>query len=64
MNFWMKSWLFFCKLNMKDGNVFYTDIYYIYENNNENIYTFIYIKKLKKCLCLFIKIFSNYQAAY
>ena len=49
---------------MKDGNVFYTDIYYIYENNNENIYTFIYIKKLKKCLCLFIKIFSNYQAAY
>ena len=48
MNFWMKSWLFFCKLNIKDGNIFYTDIYCIYDNNNKNIYMFIYKKKFKK----------------
>ena len=32
---------FFCKLNIKEGNVFYT---YIYKNNNKNIYMFIYKK--------------------
>ena len=48
MNFWMKSWLFFCKLNIKDGNIFYTDVYCIYDNNNKNIYMFIYKKKFKK----------------
>ena len=40
---------FFRKLNIKDGNVFYTDIYiYIYDNNNKNMYMFIYKKKFKK----------------
>ena len=56
--FWKKNWglkrekiiKFFCRLNIKDGNVFYTDIYiyiyiYIYDNNN-NTYMFIYIKKV------------------
>ena len=43
---------------------FYTDIYYIYNNNTKNIYMVIYKKSLKKCLCLFNKTFSNYQATY
>ena len=51
---------FFCKVNMKDGNVFYTDIC-IYDNNNKNIYMFIYKKSLKKCLRHFNKTFSNYH---
>ena len=50
-----KNYLF-CKLNIKDGNVFYT---YIYNNNNKNIYMFIYKKSLTKCLCRFNKTFSN-----
>ena len=33
--------IIFCKLNIKDGNVFYTDIYYIYDNNTKNIYMVI-----------------------
>ena len=37
--------IFFCKLNIKDDNFFYTDIY-IYDNN-KNIYMLIY-KKFKK----------------
>ena len=48
MNFWMKNLLFFCKLNIKDDNVFDTDIYYIYDNNTKNIYMVIYKKKFKK----------------
>ena len=56
--------IIFCKLNIKDGNVFYTDIYYIYDNNTKNIYMVIYKKKFKKCLYLFNKAFSNYQATY
>ena len=47
MNFWMKNWLFFCKLNIKDGNDFYTDIYYIYDNNTKNTYMIIYKKEFK-----------------
>ena len=44
--------------------IFFTHIY-IYDNNNKNIYMFIYIKKsLKKCLRLFNKTFSNYQTTY
>ena len=34
---------------------------YIYDNNNENIYMFIYKKKLKKYLHRFNKTFSNYH---
>ena len=53
---------FFCKLNIKDGNVFYTDIYTI---TTIKIFTCSYIKKsLKKCLRRFNKTFSNYQATY
>ena len=70
INFWMKNWgvkrekiIVFCKLTIKDGSVFYTDIY-IYNYNNKIIYMFIYNKSLKKCLRLFNKTFSNYQAAY
>ena len=37
---------------------------YIYNYNNKIIYMFIYNKSLKKCLRLFNKTFSNYQAAY
>ena len=48
MNFLMKNGSFFCKLNIKDGNAFYTDIYYICDNNNKNIYMFMYKKKFKK----------------
>ena len=33
---------FFCELNIKDGNVFYTDIY-IYNIYIYNIYIYIYI---------------------
>ena len=54
--------LFFCKLNIKDGNVFYTDIYTI---TTIKIFTCSYIKKsLKKCLRRFNETFSNYQATY
>ena len=43
--------------------VFFTQIYiYIYNYNNKIIYMFIYNKSLKKCLRLFNKTFSNYQA--
>ena len=53
---------FFCKLNIKDGNVFYTDIYTI---TTIKIFTYSYIKKsLKKCLRSFNKTFSNQQANY
>ena len=53
---------FFCKLNIKDGNVFYRDIYTI---TTIKMFTCSYIKKsLKKCLCAFNKSFSNYQATY
>ena len=52
---------FFCKLIIKDGNVF-TQIY-IYDNN-KNIYMLIYKKSLKKCLRLFNEIFCNCQANY
>ena len=53
---------FFCKLNIKDGNVFYTDIYTI---TTIKIFTCSYIKKsLKKCLRRFNKTFNYYQAAY
>ena len=53
---------FFCKLNIKDGNVFNTDIYTI---TAIKIFTCSYIKKsLKKCLRRFNKTFSNYQATY
>ena len=64
MNFWMKNWLFFCKLNIKDDNGFYTDIYYIYDNNTKNTYMIICKKSLKKSLCHLDKTFSNYQATY
>ena len=48
---------FFCKLNIKDGNVFNTDIYTI---TAIQIFTCSYIKKsLKKCLRRFNKTFSN-----
>ena len=42
--------IIFCKLNIKDGNVFYTDIYYIYiyDNNTTKIFTWSYIKKVLK----------------
>ena len=40
----------------------FTQIYY--DNNNKNIYMFIYNKSLKKCLRRFNKTFSNYQATY
>ena len=54
--------LFFCKLNIKDGNVFYRDIYTI---TTIKMFTCSYIKKsLKKCLRAFNKSFSNYQATY
>ena len=44
--------------------MFFTQIY-IYDNNNKNIYMFIYKKKsLRKRLRLFNKTFSNYQATY
>ena len=39
-----KNYYFFDKLNIKDANVFYIDIYR-YDNNN-NTYMFIYIKKV------------------
>ena len=56
--------MFLCKLNIKDGNVFYTDIY-IYTITTRKICTCSYIKKsLKKCLRRFNKRFSNYQATY
>ena len=41
--------------------MFFTQIY-IYDNNNKNIYMLIYKKSLKKCLRLFHKTFSNFQA--
>ena len=33
---------------LQDGNVFNTDICYIYDNTNKDIYMFIYKKKFKK----------------
>ena len=55
---------FFCKLNIKDGNVFYIYIY-IYTITIIKIFTCSYIKQsLKKCLRRFNKTFSNYQATY
>ena len=57
-----KREFFFCKLNIKDGNVFYK--IYRHDNSTKNIYMFIYKKRLKKCLYRFNKIFSNYQATY
>ena len=52
--------IFFCKLNIKDGNVAYTDIYTI---TTIKLFTCSYIKKsLRKCLRRFNKTFSNYQA--
>ena len=50
---------FFCKLKIKDGNVFYTDIYSFL-----HIYISIYIFIYKKSLRLFNKTFSNYQATF
>ena len=59
--------IFFCKLNIEDDNVFYTQTHthiyiyiyiYIY-NNNKNIYILIYKKSFKKCIHLFHKTFSN-----
>ena len=44
-------------MNIKDDNGFYTD-------NNKNIYMLIYKKSFKKCLRLFHKTFSNFQATY
>ena len=41
----MRQNFFFCKLNIKDGNVFNT---YIYDNNNKNIYMHIYKNKFTK----------------
>ena len=53
---------FFCKLNIKDGNVFYTDIYTI---TTIKIFTYSYIKKsLKNCPASFDKTFSNYEVTY
>ena len=50
---------FFCKLNIKDGNVFNTDIYTI---TAIKIFTCSYIKKgFKKCLRRFNKFFNNYH---
>ena len=43
--------------------MFFTEIY-IFDDNNINIYIFIYNKSLQKCLRLFNKTFSNYQASY
>ena len=53
---------FFCKLNIKDGNVVYTDIFTI---TTIKLFTCSYIKKsLRKCLRSFNKTFSNHQATY
>ena len=53
---------FFCKLNIKDGNVVYTDMYTI---TTIKLFTCSYIKKsLRKCQHHFNKTFSNYQAIY
>ena len=43
---------FFYKLDIKDDNVFYTDIYY--DNNNKKIYMLIYIKKVLKNVYAFL----------
>ena len=54
--------VFFCKLNVKDDNGFYTDMYTI---ETIKIFTCSYIeKRLKKCPRLFNKTLSNYQATY
>ena len=37
---------------------------YIDDKSNKNIYMFIYKKGFKKCLLLFNKPFSNYEATY
>ena len=47
-----KNWLFFWKLNIKDSNVFYTDIYYIYDNNSWS--WVIYKKKVLKNVSAFL----------
>ena len=50
---------YFCKFNIKDGNVFNTDIYTI---TAIKIFTCSYIKKsFKKCLRRFNKTFSNFH---
>ena len=54
-----ENFFFFCKLKIKDGNVFYTDIYSFL-----HIYISIYIFISKKSLRLFNKTFSNYQATF
>ena len=54
-----REFFFFCKLKIKDGNVFYTDIYSFL-----HIYISIYIFIYKKSLRLFNKTFSNYQATF
>ena len=41
---------FFCKLNIKDGNVFYTDIYTI---TTIKMFTCSYIQKVKKMFTTF-----------
>ena len=41
--------IFFCKLSIKDDNVFYTDIYIC--DSNKNINMLICKKSLKECPC-------------
>ena len=48
---------FFCELNIEDGNIFYTDVYTI-------ITITLTCSYIYKCLRIFNKTFSNYQAAY
>ena len=69
MNFGRKNWgikrekrIFFFKFNIKDDNVCFTDIYTIKTIETS---TWSNIKEsLKKCLRLFNKTFSKYQATY